>query len=217
LPISGQTTPVSLNANSTSGNYWPWKWNPFGIPEDVNKAAALAEWEIGKRVCQIDPWQMGAWEGSFDDHDSMSDWGWDDSYYSGHPGYMTWVAGKTNETELAGLGFLRWLNGSAPPAEVAYSWMNQTNLPMYTGSIRNTDQSSWLTIPAVLALASSQVEGSGVTTVDTEDTFEAALDALKWMPSLDPTSAPTPVDSRQTLIRVYFPGSISGEDFLIWH
>jgi hypothetical protein len=180
---------VSLHTQTVNGSSMPWKW------PDWLKYAALGEWETGKRVCQNDPWQFafGAdWYGSFDDHDGSSDWGWDDQYYAGHPGFMTWMAGTTNHDELAGLGYLRWLKGNDynSSAQVQY-FMNQENLQMYTGAATNSN--SPLIIPAFIALASSQVEGNVV--IDHGNSSWAV----------------------QTLIPVYFPQKTPGTQFYIYH
>jgi len=87
--------------------------------------------------------QSATWDGT---------WGWDDQYYFGHPGFMTWIAGKTKHDELLGLGSLSWLNGGQKTAD-------QVSKVIYTGP--NTGAGS-LQIPGYIALASSQVEGTPV-------------------------------------------------------
>lgn len=81
-----------------------------------------------------------------------SRWGWDDQYFSGHPGFMTWVAGKTEHKELLGLGNLKWLNGGQKSAD-------EVSRVMYTGGIFGNGN---LMIPGFIAIASSQVEGTTV-------------------------------------------------------
>jgi hypothetical protein len=157
---------LSLHAVETAGSSMPWQW-----PEWL-KGTALAEWEVGKIVCQADPWQFGSWDGSFSDHDDTSDdhWGWDDSYYAGHPGFLTWIAGTAQQGDLAGIGQIRWLAGGSPPADVQYTFLKQSNLQMYEGSAFIDQQSSAgygtpgapLMLPAFIAVASSQVEGGVV-------------------------------------------------------
>lgn len=116
-------------------------------------------------------------------------WGWDDQYYFGNPGFMTWIAGKKKRDELLGLGNLRWLNGGTSPGEVDYR-MGQRNVRMYTGSAASSGNT--LTIPAFIALASSQVEGT-------------------------PVISHGDVNAAGKLIKVYFSSSTEGETFLIYH
>jgi hypothetical protein len=143
--------------------------------------------------------------------DSPTSWGWDDSYYIGHPGYMTWIAGKTNETELAGLGNLRWLNPSGnTPAEVNY-YMNQSDYAMYTGSA--TSSSGTLQIPAFIGIASSQTEGTGVTAED-----ESLLSLSDVASALGPAIGMVPIDSTPHLIGVYVPpNGTAGTSMGIYH
>lgn len=208
---------VSLNTQSVPGQNWPWKWNLFDLPEEVWKTAADAAWEVGKWSCRGDDLQFGQWFSSFDDRDSPSDWGWDDKYYQGHPGVMTWMAGKTNQTELAGLGSLRWLNPNpSPPPDISY-WMSQSNLPMYTGPVLT---SSALTIPAFVAVASSQVEGTGVIGKDISIFGDAGGNPLSVaeniLDQVDIFDEP-PVDSTPRLISVFFGPTTAGTDLLIYH
>jgi hypothetical protein len=80
-------------------------------------------------------------------------WGWNDQYEYGNPGYMTWLAGVTSRTELLGLSNLVWLNSTTTttPPNTMYSYDNAV------GNYANP-----LTVPAYLAIASSQVEGTTV-------------------------------------------------------
>ena len=110
-------------------------------------------------------------------------WGWDDQYFFGHPGFSTWIAGKTHRDELLALGNLRWLNGGTPPAEMDYM-LGQSNLPMFNDSVTSNNGTP-LTIPGFLALASSQVEGTPV--VEHGD-----------------------VDARGKLIKVFLPSTSGG-------
>jgi hypothetical protein len=92
-------------------------------------------------------------------------WGWNDDYYFGWPGYMTWVAGVTNHPELLNLGNLAWLNGGNNVPSSFYTQNNpvldQASMPAYTGGAQPSGGST-LTIPTYIAIASSQVEGSTV-------------------------------------------------------
>jgi hypothetical protein len=213
---------ISLNVKQVKGGYWPWIWSFFGPPvgeEDrwVPQFLAAAAWFAAQSHC----WEVGDFlslEG-----DNPGSWGWEDSYYEGHPGYMTWLAGKTNQTELAGLGPLRWLNpDSSPPAEVSY-WMNQSNLPMYTGS---STSSSSLQIPAVIGLASSQVEGTGVIAVDESllseiegiiGNMSSINDFTGVVGALSRAIGNAPVDSAPHLISVYLPNGSAGTSLWIYH
>jgi hypothetical protein len=230
MPIN--PTSVSFNIVQKQGGYWPWKWTFVGpqlgsFDQYLMKAGAVFGWGIACAGC----WVVG------DEPDLSgllpSSWGWSDSYYIGHPGYMTWVAGKTNETELAGLGNIRWLNPNpSPPAEISY-WMNQSNLPMYTKSFTS---SSSLPIPAVIGLATSQVEGMGVTAVDESmvSQFESVIDNLSSLGNNSGGSVASslssianglgeffgwiPLDSTPRLTEVYLPpNGIAGTTIFLYH
>jgi hypothetical protein len=110
-------------------------------------------------------------------------WGWNDQYYFGWPGFMTWIAGKTNRDELLGLGNLTWINGAQQSSTIL---TNQ----LYTGSI--TTNSTPLTIPAFLAIASSQVEGSTVV-------------------------CNGKVDAQGRIIQVYISSNSPGTNYWIYH
>lgn len=83
-------------------------------------------------------------------------WGWDDSYYWGNPGFMTWIAGKEKRGELLGLGSLVWLNAHTDPEQQV---AEQYSRAIYKQSIFSGGH---MEIPAFLAIASSQVEGDPV-------------------------------------------------------
>lgn len=200
-----------LNNKKVDGNHWPWKWDQWPQPETAWKTEAWVAWEIGKRACQLDIWQTGRWLGQFHDHDSSSDWGWDDQYYHGVPGNMVWIAGKTNQTELAGLGFLRWMNGGNPASQVTYSFMNQQNVAMYTGSSLTSTE---MTIPAVVAVASSQAEGSKVEVVAKDTKGNGFSDFITQLEIWDMP----PVDSAPKLTTVTIPGTALPASYLdIFH
>ena len=199
---------LSLNVQKVDGQYLPWRWAPLGpdvgyIDETIMKWYAGIDQPISSVACD----SIGEFYTPYPGPDS---WGWKDSYYQGHPGYMTWVAGKTNQTELAGLGMLRWLNGGQQtPTTIHYSFMNQDNLPWYMEERLNS--ASPLQIPAFIALASSQVEGTGVIAKDISviSSFSQAFSKLSSVSSwsdftsaLGPLGTP-PVDSTPHLIRVY--------------
>lgn len=81
-----------------------------------------------------------------------NDWGWDDEYYWGNPGFMTWLAGKKSYGQGAGLGSMIWFHGQQQDMETQGRVMyDQT----YTAG-------SELRIPAVMGIASSHIEGEPV-------------------------------------------------------
>ena len=221
LPLPPLPSSLSLNVQKVDGQYLPWRWAPMGpdvgyVDEKLMKIYAAADQIISDVACTSigDPYDL---------YPSPDDWGWKDSYYQGHPGYMTWVAGKTNQTELAGLGMLRWLNGGQQtPTTMHYSLMNQDNLQWYMeGRLNST---SPLQIPAFIGLASSQVEGLGVIGKDISviSSFSQAFSKLSHVSSwsdftsaLGPLGTP-PVDSTAHLIPVYFFNT-SAKDVLIFH
>ena len=90
-------------------------------------------------------------------------WGWNDLYYKGNPGYMTWVAGVTNRDELLGLGNLSWLNGGMKNSDYNQN-ADQVSKTIYTGDANGNsgNYSGNLQIPAFIAIASSQIEGHPV-------------------------------------------------------
>jgi hypothetical protein len=212
---------LSLNIKKENGGYWPWRWSFFNssIDEWIMKTAASVAWDAASVAC------LSVFSPISPEGISPTAWGWRDQYFEGHPGYMTWVAGKTNQTELAGLGNIRWLNPNpSPPAEVSY-WMNQSNLPMYNGA---STGSSALQIPAVIAFASSQVEGTGVIAVDESllSEIEAIIGGMSSVrdftgvvSALGPAIGHVPVDSTPHLISVYLPflNDASGTDIYIYH
>ena len=160
--LAGDDTFFTMGVKPKEGEGLPWKTS-----SGWNKAADIA-YTAGKGACQ------SAWEGAGAFQWMLSapeQWGWTDKYYQGNPGYMTWVAGKKYGDEVAGLGGTRWLKEKEGATFV------DTNV-MYSGEILNPVQ---FRIPAFIALASSQVEGTPVISYTDE------------------------VNSRGTLIPVYLP------------
>jgi len=163
-------TSTFLNQQMTSGSYFPWNWVLFGVPAIVVKAGFAADYTANAAACEADG--LGSYDPSWSDPDK---WGWSDSYSRGVPGNMQWIAGKKNQSELANLGALRWMNGGSPPADVQYSFLNQQNLAMYTGSALN---SSSLMIPAFIAVAGSQAEpplNSNHVQAEGKDVWDSAI------------------------------------------
>jgi hypothetical protein len=208
MPLPPLPSSLSLNVRQVQGKYFPWRWSLLGSDVDEEAAKILAD---GVHAAASGPCWL--WPVNVDfvgTYLSPSDWGWDDSYYQGHPGYMTWVAGKTNQTELAGLGMLRWLNGGQQtPTPIHYSFMNQDSYQWYVGSATNSTSS--LQIPAFIGLASSQVEGTGVIGKDislSQEFFELIgnLSSVNSLSSFVNALSPlgnVPVDSAPHLISVY--------------
>ena len=89
--------------------------------------------------------------------------GWNDLYMKGNPGYMTWVAGVTSRDELLHLGGLSWLNGGMKNSDYNQN-AEQAGQVMWTGAANGNsgNYSGNLQIPAFIAIASSQVEGTPV-------------------------------------------------------
>jgi hypothetical protein len=160
--IIGDDTFFTMGIVTNAGSELPWKtpewWNDMASTiYPVAKTECSSAWEYGSAFS----WMK----------DSPDDWGWADNYYQGNPGYMTWVAGKKNQEEVAGLGNMRWLKAKEGATFV------DTNM-MYSGEVVNPDK---LRVPAFIALASSQVEGTPVISYTDE------------------------VNSKGTLIPVYLP------------
>jgi hypothetical protein len=194
-------TTKGLHVTQRANNGWP----PLYWPEFIG---ATAE-KIGYGVCSSysadvpfadmipSPLIGTPWWGYFDDAmDTKNDytkegpgnqtWGWNDSYYYGWPGYSTWVSGTDQKNELLGLGNLSWLNGGQN---------GDTNMFTNSATGAGSGSAGIFQIPAFIAFASSQVQGS-------------------------PVICHGDVNAQGTLIKVYFPfgGSpTSGEDYYIYH
>jgi hypothetical protein len=126
------------------------------------------------------------------------EWGWNDQYFFGHPGFSTWIAGKTNRNELLGFGNLRWLNGGENAPEMDYEF-GQRNLGWYNGEVR-TQTGTPLEIPGYVAIASSQVEGTPVIAHTDGDGVNARGKLIKvFLPSTSGGS-PTAVDKEPFFI-----------------
>ncbi len=89
-------------------------------------------------------------------YNTPDDWGWQDSYYTGNPGFMTWIAGKGQREEITGLGNLMWFN---PGEAKSFEEMETISRTFYKGANLSGDK---IKIPSFLAIASSQVEGEPV-------------------------------------------------------
>ena len=138
-------TSLQLHVGPQQGKSFPWKF-PSIVGETADKA--------GRDAC------LPVYEPAFQSAVRMgwnSDkWGWNDSYFLGHPGYMTWIAGKNAPEDSMGFSRLVWMSGSRVELDSIQT--------MYSGSVNGGD----LSVPAMLGIASSQVEGTPV--VDKGDT-----------------------------------------------
>ncbi len=137
LPLD--PTSLGLGASEKEGDSYPWQY-PSGI---IGAGAYYSAVGVGVLACGLDPPD-----------------GWSDSYYEGHPGFMTWIAGKNQRDELLGMGDLAWLNGGSNAPSVHHKFMNQDSPAMYRQSVHRSDNP--LVIPAFIAIASSQVQGDTV-------------------------------------------------------
>ena len=155
--------------------YWPAAVGIAGeVAGDIGCSDAIPDFELATEFAND-----LTWDGNY---------GWDDQYFFGWPGFMTWIAGKDKKDELLGLGNLTWLNGGQLKS-------GQSGTNMYTGSATGGSGSAGvLQIPAFVALASSQIQGT-------------------------PVILHGDVDAVSTLIKVYMPGSspTSAEKFKIYH
>jgi hypothetical protein len=176
-------TRLQLYVNPTNNNNLPEYW-----PEEVPIAGdALGEGGCAEAFYpDIEDAVHNNSEGDTRQADTGSTnfhptWGWQDQYEFGNPGFMTWIAGVTNRPELLGLGSLVWLNSSSSTVPTS----------MYEGPVDSSTQTP-LTIPAFMAIASSQVEGT--TVVENGD-----------------------VNAVNTLIPVYFSTNSPGTTYFIYH
>lgn len=118
--------------------------------------------------------------------------GWQDNFFKGHPGFMTWIAGTAGQDELLGIGDHNWLSGGRAD-EAA---MEENSRVFYSPDSVKSGAST-LTIPAFMAIASSQIEGNPVISYsDGESTAKGKIIKVYFPPDSDPTA---------------------GEDFLIYH
>ena len=149
LPLDYKS--LELGVKPISGSDSPWKFGPCSAEIIIGETPVIG---CGLKGPTLDRGPERQYTVTYI-NGKEDKWGWhDDQYYVGHPGYMTWIAGKTNQPTV--LGFLNWLNPNpAATNEVAY-WLNQSGLPMYNGAVLS---SSSLEIPAYIAFASSQVDG----------------------------------------------------------
>jgi hypothetical protein len=190
-PLDPTALSLDVATNQNNGSV------PLNMPEWVGDAGNIAG-EAGCSDYGYPESLDGAESAGFDDN-----WGWNDNFYAGNPGYMTWIAGKTNCPEILGLGNLRWLNGGQQSAD-------QISQVMYTGSIFNGGgelSSPPLSIPGFLAIASSQVEGTPVICSQSFDPIPS-------------TSSPDTVDARGKIIKVYLPYNQTNVDlttYFIFH
>jgi hypothetical protein len=188
LPLD--PTSLELYVNPTNNESLPEAWTPDSpgvVPEAGSVLGMIGCSEaFYEEVCDAVDYDPADGDNNRQDSESQGDqgqffppWGWNDQYEYGNPGFMTWIAGVTNRNELLGLGNLVWLNSST----------SEVPTGMYTGSATGNGN---LIIPAFIALASSQVEGT--TVIENGD-----------------------VNAVNTLIPVYFSTNSPGSTFLIYH
>jgi hypothetical protein len=186
MPLDPTSLELYVDKKDNDGSP-PLKW-----PEGVGIAGEAAG-DIGCEDAEPAPpypeSQESAQEAGWDGDGT---WGWNDQYYFGHPGYMTWIAGVTNRDELLHLGNLAWLNGGMKNSGYQQNGEQVSKL-MWTGPANgNSGGYSKFQIPAYIAIASSQIEGT-------------------------PVICHGDVDAQGKLIKVYLPDKTPGDDFLIYH
>lgn len=173
---------LKLHVEKKKGTSLPWKWPDWA--RDAGEAVVNA----AAPLCNNDTYVYMA--GNIDP-DKPADWGWEDEFYWGNPGFMTWVAGKERHKELLGLGKLTWLGPEDAASEKSTG--DATKVMFAPGSVM--EGTAELVIPAFLAIASSQVEGT-------------------------PVISKGDANAKGQIIKVYFPpesSAKSGENFLIYH
>jgi hypothetical protein len=149
-PLDPSSLELSVKRRDNDGSM------PLNFPSFIGDAAEVAA-DIGC-TDSIPPFETAkstaeglGWDGSY---------GWDDQYFFGHPGFMTWIAGKQKHDEVLGLGNLKWLNGGMVNQDYKQN-ADQVSKTEYTGDV-NSSNNNPLQIPAFVAIASSEVEGSTV-------------------------------------------------------
>lgn len=191
-----------LGVEMKTGTKLPWK-----TPEAWNGYVKGA-YTLGKEACSLPGpgWPAaGVFRALMPQPGSISEYGWEDKYANGNPGYTSWIAGKSKEFERAGLTNSVWLtsNRSIDPGSLNDRWLQQKLAGdpnaiggdldrFYDGNY--IDQNRTLEIPGLIAIASSQVEGE---------------------PVVDKGTA----DAEGKIISVYFPigDGYSGERIFIYH
>jgi len=136
--------------------------------------------------------------------DESDECGWSDTFFTGFPGYTTWVAGKQSQNILGGLTNNKWLNPrSNEDPDVVVNYVNYDEFAFNYG----TTPGSGTTFenPGFVAMASSQAFGADdiakQPVVETSD-----VGNFKWM--------------RPQLISVHIgdpPSDTVMESMLIWH
>lgn len=140
---------LDLHVHLTEGKSFPWVLNKR-VGEIGNAAGESACG--GEYSMSVQQELAKGWNG---------EWGWNDSYFKGNPGYMTWLAGTTEKPHL--LAHLLERDG------VVFAWLkggqeNMDSLTMFSGSgdSPHPGYSRPMKIPAYVAIASSQVQGQPV-------------------------------------------------------
>jgi hypothetical protein len=188
-PDSASDPVAGLGVYRRGNNGWP-----------LNQSSAIGKIGQGSgyAACSDTPTPLQEWESNARNWvDWDSNYGWNDDYYFGWPGFNTWIAGKGQQNEVLGgnFGNLAWMNGGRLSSDDQEN-AKLASQSLYVGSSwasAGAGFSGPITIPGHLAVASSQVQGT-VVCHDTSD----------WL--------------RGYLIKVYFPSSgggkpTSGEQF----
>ena len=136
--------------------------------------------------------------------DESDDCGWKDTFFTGFPGYTTWVAGKQSQNILGGLTNHKWLNPrSNEDPDVVVNYVNHDQFAFNYGTTPGAGTT--FENPGFVALASSQAFGhedeSKQPVVEKSD-----VGGFQWM--------------KPQLISVHVgdpPSDTVMESMLIWH
>jgi len=200
FPLDPRT--LSLYVEEKKGSGMPWVF-------DGTYAETL--YPPAKTACAADPSVPTAFKAT---PPEPSKWGWEDSYYWGNPGYMTWIAGKLRKPELLGLGKLRWL---ATRTEASAAKMEENSKKMFTSDVLSG--SPELVIPPFVALASSQVEGTPVVSKGDADA-KGQIITVHFGEDTTTPAKPCPICGKYTCHNATpasGSGPASGEKLLIYH
>jgi hypothetical protein len=138
-------TSLGLYVDLKEGESYPWT---FTAAVGVAGGGVAASNLCGPFfAAAYEAMRMGGWDGN---------WGWNDAYFEGNPGFMTWIAGRESQDEILGLGKLRWINGQSRSLDEIKVLYSGPSFP--AGGAQEVPGF----IPGFLAVASSQVEGTPV-------------------------------------------------------
>jgi hypothetical protein len=171
MPLNPQNLSLDVHTNDNNGSpplYWPNVVPEIG--NGIGEVACDGDVAVEYAVVQDSMGYSADGDNARNGSDNYKpQWGWNDQYYKGNPGYMTWVAGVTNAPEILGLGNLVWLN----------DYDQNTPNSMYWGSA-TTNGSAVIPvqIPSYIAIASCQVEGDTVICNGTADAVPVLIPVL---------------------------------------